>query len=166
MQIWFTLEDTAVKAMLNQIDLIQFYHLYNNYNISIIPVYLQNMTAIDTSVKWEAVERMIADQFGKTPNMEAILFLIGIQELGKGYIKFSKEQKQDLMHIAVCTLLAESGYYKLDHTDEDGWPHFTELKRMQGMPLEQQEDFLKQHIIRYFEKRGLLLNADNNTAKH
>lgn len=114
--------------------------------------------------KWEAIEQMLSGRFGKKPNMEAVLFLIGIQELGKGFKRFSKEQKQDLMHIAVCTLLAESGYYKLDHYDDDGWPHFTELKKMEGMSLDEQETFLKQHIIRYFEQKHLIPHVDNYTA--
>lgn len=115
--------------------------------------------------EWAAVEAVLSKRFGKKPNMEAILFLIGVQELGKGGRKFTKEQKQDLMHVAVCTLLADSGYYQLDHYDDDGWPHYKEVKKMEGMSLEDQENFLKQQIIRYFEEKGILLHADNNTAK-
>ena len=47
--------------------------------------------------------------------MEAILFLIGIQEVGDFRTKFTKEQKQDLMHVAVCSLLSPSGYYELEY---------------------------------------------------
>lgn len=110
----------------------------------------------DLHEKWEAVERMLTARFGKTPDMEASLFLIGIQELGQANRRFSKEQKQDLMHVAVCTLLAESGYYRLEGRDADGWPHFTELKKISGLSLAEQEALLKRHIIGYFEKNGTL----------
>lgn len=110
--------------------------------------------------KWEEVETMLKSRFGKTPDMEAILFLIGIQELGQVNRKFSKEQKQDLMHIAVCTLLSNSGYFKLDGYDDEGWPHFTELKKVTGMSLKEQEDFLKQHVIEYFETSGYKASRD------
>jgi len=85
--------------------------------------------------------------------MEAILFLIGVQEFGEIRKKFSKEQKQDLMHIAVCSLFAQSGYYELEKVDEDGWPHFRQLKALPVMTLIEQESFLKDHILLYFDSR-------------
>lgn len=105
---------------------------------------------------WTAVEELLTHRFGKRPNLESILFLIGIQELGKGGKEFSKEQKQDLMHVAICTILADRGYYAFDHYDEDGWPHFKELKKREEMSVDEQEFFLKENIIRYFEKKNLI----------
>ncbi len=84
--------------------------------------------------------------------MEGILFLIGIQEFGEFRKKFSKEQKQDLMHVAVCSLFAQSGYYELEKVDEDGWPHFRQLKALPVMNMMEQENFLKDHVLLYFEK--------------
>ncbi len=84
--------------------------------------------------------------------MEAILFLIGIQEFGEFRKKFTKEQKQDLMHVAVCSLFAQSGYYELEKVDEDGWPHFKQLKVLPVMDMIQQENFLKDHVLLYFER--------------
>ena len=83
--------------------------------------------------------------------MEAILFLIGIQELGQVKEKYTKEQKQDLMHIAICTLLSQSGYYELEKKDADGWPHFRQLKSLPALNPKQQEDFMKDHILLYFQ---------------
>lgn len=115
----------------------------------------------DISARWKQVEDLMQERFGKIPDMEAILFLIGVQELGQTSRKFTKEQKQDLMHIAVCTLLSQSGYYKHEGFDEDGWPHFTEIKPVSGMDLEGQETFLKAHIIDYFEARANLPGFDH-----
>jgi hypothetical protein len=83
--------------------------------------------------------------------METILFLIGIQELGQVKDKFTKEQKQDLMHIAICSLFAQSGYYELQGRDHDGWPHFRQLKSLPVLSAIEQENVMKDHILLYFE---------------
>lgn len=106
----------------------------------------------DFDIRWKKTEDMLTERFGKTPNMEAILMLIGIQELNSVKKKFTKEQKQDLMHIAVCSLLSQSGYYEAEGRDKDGWPHFRELTPVPKMGMEEQERFLKEHVIAYFEE--------------
>lgn len=104
--------------------------------------------------KWIDTEFFLKERFGKIPDMEGILFLIGVNELGKlPRKKFSKEQKQDLMHIAVCTLLCQLGYYEYVGRDEEGWPHFNELKYMDIAGIKDQESTLKECVIRYFEER-------------
>ncbi|GAA3915707.1 hypothetical protein GO495_19095 [Chitinophaga oryziterrae] len=101
--------------------------------------------------QWKRLEDMLTERFGKKPNMEAILFLIGIQELAHAKTKFTKEQKQDLMHVATCTLLSQSGYYEPEGFDPDGWPHFKEVQPVPKMGMMEQERFLKEHIIAYFD---------------
>jgi hypothetical protein len=108
----------------------------------------------DLQQRWWNLEAKLADRFDKKPDLETILFLIGIQEFGEIRGKFTKEQKQDLMHIAVCSLLAQSGYYELEGADKDGWPHFKQLKAMPDMNMVEQENFLKDHILLYFEQQG------------
>ena len=110
----------------------------------------------DLQQRWWNLEARLAGHFGKKPDMEAILFLIGMQETGFIRDKISKEQKQDLMHVAVCTLLSQSGYYQKDHTDKDGWPHFTQLKELPVTTLPEQENFLKDHILLYFQKQDFI----------
>jgi hypothetical protein len=105
----------------------------------------------DLQQRWWNLEAKLAEQFGKKPDLETILFLIGIQEFGQLREKFTKEQKQDLMHVAVCSLLSQSGYYELEKTDEEGWPHFKQLKAMPELDVMAQENFLKDHILLYFE---------------
>ena len=101
---------------------------------------------------WSAVESLLVARFGKIPDMEGILFLIGINEYGAPpkREKFTKEQKQDLMHIAVCTLLSQLDYYKFIGRDEDGWPHFEELMPVPVMGMKDQEGLLKACIVHYF----------------
>ena len=106
----------------------------------------------DIQQRWWKLEMELMDRFGKKPDMEAILFLIGIQEFGTIKKKFTKEQKQDLMHVAVCSLLSQSGYYDLEYLDDDGWPHFRQLKELPVFGMVEQEAFLKDHVLLYFDK--------------
>jgi len=108
----------------------------------------------DLQARWWNLEGKLIERFGKKPDMEAILFLIGLQETGFVASKITKEQKQDLMHVAVCTLLSQSGYYLMEGKDEEGWPHFKQLKEMPPYQLIEQENFIKDHILLYFDKNG------------
>lgn len=112
--------------------------------------------ADDLQARWWRLEEKLIERFDKKPDVETVLFLIGIQELGDIRKKFSKEQKQDLMHVAICTVLAPSGYYELSGVDGDGWPHFTQLRAMPNMLPHEQEAFLKDHILLYFQNHELL----------
>lgn len=107
--------------------------------------------------RWAALEGQLVERFGKRPDLNAILFLIGIQESGQDRTEFTKEEKQDLMHVAVCHLLSASGYYALDHVDEDGWPHYIQLKALPTVSLAEQENFIKDHVLLYFDQ----LNPDH-----
>jgi hypothetical protein len=110
----------------------------------------------DLQARWWKLEERMMQRFGKKPDLEAILFLIGMQELGALREKYTKEQKQDLMHVAVCTLLSNSGFYEMENVDEDGWPHFRQLKEVPPMPLPEQENFIKDHVLLYFQNQGFL----------
>lgn len=108
----------------------------------------------DLQQRWWALEAKLVDRFGKKPDLEAVLFLIGMQETGFMIEKISKEQKQDLMHVAVCRVLSQSGYYLLQGNDTEGWPHYEQVKELPIMELPVQENFLKDHVLLYFEQEG------------
>lgn len=107
--------------------------------------------------EWLQLRHQIKDSLGKTelPDFRAILFLIGIQELGKIKSEFTKEEKQDLMHIAVCSLLEAEGYYAFKGRDEDGWPHWKVEMPFTVKGVEEQETILKENIINYFKLQKL-----------
>lgn len=100
--------------------------------------------------RWWLLMTELRERFGKKPDLNALLLLIGVQELGQGLGPFSKEQKQDLMHIATCRLFSISGYYELERVDEDGWPHYRLLNPVPFATLKEQERMLKWHILEYF----------------
>ena len=83
-------------------------------------------------------------------DLKAVLFVIGLQELGMNQQKFSKDQKLEVMHIAVCTLLEPFGHYKYIGRDKDGWPHWELQKKLPPLPKNQQEDLMKQSILDYW----------------
>jgi len=111
------------------------------------------ITSYDLQVRWWKLEQKLMDKFGKKPDLESILFLIGVQEVGGAGHTFTKEQKQDLMHVAVCTILSTSGYYEHEGWDEDGWPHFKQIKEIGQMDLIKQENFMKDHVLLYFSNQ-------------
>lgn len=104
--------------------------------------------------EWLRVRSWVKEAFNRDnlPDLNGMLFLIGLQELGRVKQRFSKEEKQDLMHIAVCRLLSYDGYYEFIGRDADGWPHWKLLKPMPPRPLEEQEQMLKEKVILYFKE--------------
>ena len=108
---------------------------------------------LDHERKWNSLLEDLNEIIGKKPkDLNGVLFLIGVQELGKGSKTFSKEEKQDLMHIGICKVLSLTGYYKLEGLDKDGWPHWKLIKKLPHFDLLEQEKLLKMHVMEYFEK--------------
>ncbi|QJX46707.1 hypothetical protein HMJ29_07040 [Hymenobacter taeanensis] len=101
--------------------------------------------------RWWELMNLMRERFGKKPDMNALLLLIGVQELGQGAGPFTKEQKQDLMHIATCKIFSYSGYYELDRVDEEGWPHYRLVRPVPFANLKEQERMLKWHVLEYFD---------------
>jgi tRNA A37 threonylcarbamoyladenosine biosynthesis protein TsaE len=113
---------------------------------------------LSLQIRWVKLITYLGKQVGKRPkDLNAVLFLIGVQELGAGKQSFSKEEKQDLMHIAICKVLSLSGYYELTGKDEQGWPHWRPLKKLPHFDLLDQEKLLKMNILDYFEQEYELI---------
>ena len=110
-------------------------------------------SALTLQQEWDVLTAKLARLFGgKKPDLNGVLLLIGVQELGQGPRNFDKEEKQDLMHIAICKVLSLSGIYELEGVDKDGWPHWQLVKKLPFLDLLSQEDLLKMHVIEYFEQ--------------
>lgn len=102
--------------------------------------------------EWLRVRHWVKDRFGRStlPDLNAILFLVGMQEVGKHQGRFSKEEKQDLMHVAVCHLLEEDGYFEFEGLDADGWPHWKQVAPLDIRGLPAQEMLLRRKVVEYF----------------
>jgi hypothetical protein len=111
------------------------------------------MTPKEINQKFLALQERLAAEFdNEKPDIKVILFLIGVQELGQGPRKFSKRQKEELMHIANCRLFSEMGFYELEGLDQDGWPHWKKIKPIPNYTLLEQEMIMKSLIVTYFEE--------------
>ncbi|MGS4345837.1 hypothetical protein [Myroides sp. DW712] len=102
--------------------------------------------------RWEDVVQKISTRFGdgETLDLEAIIYLIGVQELGKIKKRYKKDDKVNLMHIAICRLLEPYGYYEFDHYDNDGWPHYTVKEHLPALRAGEQSVLMKEAIVQYF----------------
>lgn len=110
------------------------------------------MKPSEINQKFSALQnRLAADFDSEKPDLKVILFLIGVQELGLGPQKFSKRQKEELMHIATCRLFSEMGFYELEGLDQDGWPHWKLVKPIPAYTLLEQEMIIKSLVVSYFE---------------
>ena len=114
-----------------------------------------------TKSKWYRIVFDLKKQFGKKPDMNGILFLIGMRELGQ-LREFAKDEKMDLMHIATCKLLSYEGYYELQSTDEDGWPHYQMIKALPYADLLSQENRLKKLVVEYYVDNNLFEEEEQN----
>lgn len=110
----------------------------------------------DFETKWNKVIDLVSKPYGEKLEFDAILFLIGVQELGKGFRKFSKDQKLDVMHLAICSLLAPYGYYEFEGYDDDGWPHWKPTEKLPFLKPLQQHHLMRQAVVNYFENDNLI----------
>lgn len=104
---------------------------------------------------WEQIEQKIAADFGDGERLEldAIIYLIGVQEYGKPHQRFKKDDKINLMHIAICRLLEPFGYYAFDYIDEEGWPHYVVLEKLPNLKAGEQSVLMKEAIVQYFQQK-------------
>jgi len=107
----------------------------------------------DLKEKWDFIIATLSKQFaeGDELTIDSIIYLIGVQELGQGQRKFKKDEKINLMHIAICKLLEPYGYYEFDFFDDDGWPHYKTLTELPSLKPGEQTVLMKEAIINYFD---------------
>ncbi len=110
----------------------------------------------EIEIEFGKVIKQLSVQFGEDIDLQALLFLIGIQELGKGPVKLSKNEKLDVMHVAICTLLAPYGYYEYEGLDQDKWPHWKVNEKLPPLKPGQQLQLAKQAIVEYFKTNELV----------
>ena len=103
--------------------------------------------------KWDFLVEKLTEKFsdGEELNLDGIIYLIGVQELGQGYRTFKKDEKVNLMHIAICKLLEPYGYYEFDFFDEDGWPHYKIVTELPNLKPGEQTILMKEAILSYFD---------------
>ncbi|MCG2429718.1 hypothetical protein [Aequorivita xiaoshiensis] len=108
--------------------------------------------------RWEAVVSMLSNRFadGEVLDLDAIIYLVGLQELGQIHRRFKKDEKLDLMHIAICRLLEPYGYYEFDYFDDQGWPHYRVLEQLPPLKSGEQSVLMKEAIVQYFLEKEVI----------
>ena len=108
--------------------------------------------------RWVAVVKLLSDRFadGEPLDLDAIIYLVGLQELGQLHREFKKDDKLNLMHIAICRLLEPFGYYRFDYFDDDGWPHYEVLEQLPPLKAGEQSVLMKEAIVQYFLEKKVI----------
>jgi hypothetical protein len=113
---------------------------------------------IQLKERWENVVSILSNQFsqGEDLDLDAIIYLIGVQEFGRFQQLFKKDEKLNLMHIAICRLLEPYGYYQFDFVDKEGWPHYTIKEELPPLKAGEQSVLMKEAIVNYFIEKELI----------
>jgi hypothetical protein len=108
--------------------------------------------------RWESLQQKLSNQFadGAPLDLDAIIYLVGLQELGQLHRKFKKDEKINLMHIAICRLLEPYGYYEFDYFDAEGWPHYRLIETLPQLKAGEQSVLMKEALVGYFLERQYL----------
>lgn len=113
---------------------------------------------IQLKERWENVVSILSNQFsqGEDLDLDAIIYLIGVQEFGRFQQLFKKDEKVNLMHIAICRLLEPYGYYEFDFVDKEGWPHYKIKEELPPLKAGEQSVLMKEAIVNYFIEKELI----------
>lgn len=108
--------------------------------------------------RWEEVVAYLSKRFadGDELELDAIVYLVGVQELGQLHRNFKKDEKVNLMHIAICRLLEPFGYYAFEYFDEDGWPHYRVVEQLPALKAGEQQVLMKEAIVQYFVEKKVV----------
>jgi hypothetical protein len=113
---------------------------------------------IQLKERWEQLVEKLSNQFsqGEDLDLDAIIYLIGVQELGKFSTTYKKDEKINLMHIGICRLLEPYGYYEFEYFDNDGWPHYIVKEELPPLKAGEQSVLMKEAIVNYFLEKKLI----------
>ncbi|RZJ72408.1 hypothetical protein [Flavobacterium sp.] len=113
---------------------------------------------IQLKERWDGLVQLLSDRFsqGEDLDLDGIIYLIGVQELGKVHNKFKKDEKLNLMHIAICRLLEPYGFYEFEYVDRDGWPHYKVKEQLPPLRAGEQSVLMKEAIVGYFLEKGFI----------
>ncbi|CAG2535125.1 MAG: hypothetical protein ABJO28_17655 [Maribacter dokdonensis] len=113
---------------------------------------------IQLKERWDYLVEKLSEKFsdGDPLELDAIIYLVGVQELGQYHRKYKKDDKLDLMHIAICRLLEPYGFYEFSFFDEDGWPHYNVLEELPSLKAGEQTVLMKEAIVSYFLEKEFI----------
>lgn len=113
---------------------------------------------IQLKERWEKLVQILSDKFsqGEDLDLDSIIFLIGVQEFGQVHRKYKKDEKVNLMHIAICRLLEPYGFYEFEYVDAEGWPHYKVKEELPPLKAGEQSVLMKEAIVNYFLEKEFI----------
>jgi hypothetical protein len=105
---------------------------------------------------WQNLQNKLKERFETEMDHDAILFMIGLQELDKPYRTYKKDEKLEVMHIGVCTVLQPYGFYEYKGRDDEDWPHWEVKEQLPHLDAKQQNRLMNDALIDYFKRTGFL----------
>ena len=108
--------------------------------------------------RWDDLVVFLSDKFSdsETLDIEGVLYLVGMQELGQVHRKMRKDDNVNLIHIGICSVLEPYGYYRFDYYDDDGCPHFELLEPLPPLKPGEQSILMKEALVNYFLKLEII----------
>jgi len=107
---------------------------------------------------WKTLVSVLTERFSETESIdiEGILYLVGLQELGQVHKRFKKDDNVDIIHIGICSVLEPFGYYAFDYFDDERWPHFKLIEKLPPLKPGEQSILMKEAVVHYFIQKGLI----------
>jgi hypothetical protein len=102
---------------------------------------------------WEELVLKVSKHFKVTADFDFMLFMVGVQELGTGMTKYTRDEKWDIINLGKCQLLTLLGYLQQSGKDSAGWPEFQEIKSTKGITPNLMNHLLKGAMIYYFNEQ-------------
>jgi hypothetical protein len=135
-------------------------NLFSSFGLKLLYLSVQNNLRRDQKLKdrWDHLVIILSERFsdGETLDVEGVLYLVGLQELGQVHRKMKKDDNVNLIHIGICTVLESYGYYRFDFFDDEGWPHFELVEELPPLKPGEQSVLMKEALVEYFLKRELI----------
>ncbi|RIV43959.1 MULTISPECIES: hypothetical protein [Flavobacteriaceae] len=109
--------------------------------------------------RWDDLVVKLSAQFsdGDPLELDGIIYLVGVQELGNYHRSFKKDEKVNLMHIAICRLLEPYGYYDFEFFDDEGWPHYKVKEQLPPLKAGEQTVLMKEALVNYFLEKEYII---------
>ena len=108
---------------------------------------------MDNFNSWDNLTAFLEKNFGIEQNLTSVLFLIGIQESGKGFKSYDQQEKTEIIKLAQINLLARENFYIPIKGKDNGESVWIENPNM-SIPTESVlEKLLKSLILDYFNNQ-------------
>ena len=102
--------------------------------------------------RWQSLLSDVESKFGRKPDVDALLFLMGIQSVGRGFEPdLPKERKQSLIMEGSYLAFETLGLYQRMGLERNGFWIWEKTGDIPKLDVDDQEKLLQIGILNYFE---------------